>query len=415
MRNFLAACILCLLPNIFFPQVMWQIKTDGVKTWHYADGDEFSASAVDVNRWKYAADWGAAVIGQSVYFTPGQNIYQSEGQAHFLAKKEDYMGHVWEWEYDPALLKKLNLKVVDEKLPFKYTAGALWSKHKYKYGYFECRFKSNSQKGSWPAFWLYAGNENDEIDWFELKGERFDQVHVDVHCPDGCENHKSGFLNLKKGWGGWIKASRSLEEGYNTISGEWSGDKLVWYLNGEPMCNFEHRYDTAMWLVLNTSVAANDQGGFSPGPDKKTVFPNDFVVDYVRVWSEADTAKHLNSSTFLNTEKTMPASKNPSTAKLQKTLKYIYDKKMLAKELGTISLLPLDEKRYSLTFSGSKFKSVKITVTGGSGDAVKTFDLSDPEYLILDLKDVPTGKYTMNISTLNQNIRHEMIVGKFTR
>jgi beta-glucanase (GH16 family) len=393
-------------------QVMWQIKTDAVKKWNYAGGDEFNAPEVNTSTWKYAPDWGNAVISQSVYFTNGSNVYQKDGNAHFVAKKENIQGHVWDWECDSALLKKLNLKVVDHKLPFKYTAGALWSRKKYKYGYFECRFKSNSQKGVWPAFWLYAGKNNDEIDWFELKGERADQAHVDVHCPDGCNNYHGGFMNLKKGWGGWLKYDRPLDSGYTTISGEWNEKYMAWFVNGAPMCYFEHAYDSSMWLVLNTSVAS-DNSGFSPGPDAGTRFPNEFEVDYVRVWTDKDTVSHTLAE-FAGSDKTMaPVGFLP--IKVKKPLKFIYNKKVLGKELGTATLLPLNSLEYSLTLTGNNFKETTVEVLDRQNKKMKEFKMQGPGYLLMNLQELSNGNYTISVKTLGRALTQPITIGKLTR
>lgn len=413
MRTLLMIVILCTGMQQSYAQVMFQIKTDEVKKWHYQFGDEFNESAVNLQKWMWAPGWGNAVVSQSVYFTNGQNVYVENGEAHFVAKREDYMGHVNEWEYDSATLKKLDLKVVDHKLPFKYTAGALWSRSKFKSGFFECRFKTNSQKGTWPAFWLYSGNKNDEIDWFELKGERQDQAHVDVHCPTGCNNYRGGFLYLRRGWGGWLTFDRSLAVEYNTISGMWSGNEMIWYLNGEPLCNFEHKYDSTMWLILNTGIASDNNGGFSPGPDKSTIFPNDFIVDYVRVWSEANTTTPLPGE-FLNSEKTMPRGKEP-LARPEKKLNFIYKKKLLKKELGFVTLLPLAARQYSLTFMGRKFGDAKVEVMNDAGVKVKELSLKDPEYALLDLNELPAGKYTVQITTLGKTFGEKIDLPQFTR
>ncbi len=403
-----------LLANMAYGQVMWQVKTDEVKKWHYAGGDEFNDTQVNLDKWKWSADWGNAVIGQSVYFTYGGNVFLKDGEAHFIAKKEDIMGHVWPWEYDSVLLKKMNLKVVDEKLPFKYTAGSLWSKKKYKYGYFECRFKSNSEKGIWPAFWLYAGRENDEIDWFELKGERADEAHVDVHCPNGCNNYRGGFLNLKRGWGGWLKFEESLSKDYNVISGEWNENYMAWYVNGQPMCYFEHRYDSSMWLIVNTSVASNNNGSFSPAPDAGTKFPNDFVVDYVRVWTDKDTAS-LKGSEFNLSERTMPKESASTGTRMKKPLKHIYKKKVLDKELGQVTFLPLGNAQYSLTFSANKFTSAKVEIVAAGNKKVKEFDIKKPGYLNLDLRELENGTYTISISVSGKTLTHSFPLQKLIR
>jgi beta-glucanase (GH16 family) len=376
---------------------MWQIKKDGVKKWYYAGGDEFNSDKVDMNMWAYGPPWGNALPKQDAVFTYGENVYQADGTAHFVAKKEHIQARVYPWELDSAWAAKNNRKIENEKMWFNYTMGQLFSNQKYKYGYFECRFKSNEERGIWPAFWLYGGGPNNEIDWFELKGERKDQLHVDVHCPNGCDDYKGGFLNLQKNWGGWEKADRSLAEGFNTISGEWTPEYMIWYLNGTPVSYFKHHYDIRMSLIVNTCVAA-DKEAFNPGPDKSTKFPNEFLVDYVRIWGEEDsTAK--NNERFSKSGGTMQANDWQHAAKLKKPLKFIYDKKQLNGEKGTVTFLPLGNNRYSLTFICSGLESAKVEVLSGEAK-VKEFALENPSYFSFDMGE-GGGNYTLKISVFD--------------
>jgi len=201
-------------------QVMWQIKSDTTQKWYYQDGDEFNGYAINEEKWYLGMPWGNFTMIQDLYFSP-ENVVMKDGIVSFIAKKEKGIYPINEWEIKQDYLKKTGKKVVDGKYEVEYTAGLISSKKRYKNGYFELRFKANSEKGIWPAFWLFGGEPNEEIDFFELKGERDNQLHLDVHCPKGCEDFKGGFLNLKKGWGAWLKTNQSLADGWNIVSGEW--------------------------------------------------------------------------------------------------------------------------------------------------------------------------------------------------
>ena len=83
-----------------------------------------------------------------------------------------------------------------------------------------------------------------------------------------------------KNWGGWIKASEQITDKYVVYSGLWTPGKLIFYLNGEAIAEYGG-FCTSMNLIANISVAQN-KGPFSPGPNKNTVFPNEFVIDYMR-------------------------------------------------------------------------------------------------------------------------------------
>ena len=82
----------------------------------------------------------------------------------------------------------------------------------------------------WPAFWLAGGYPNEEIDVFELKGERPGKIHVDVHCPNDCDDYKTWY-GQKKSWGGWISLNEKLTEGFNVIGIEWQPTYIKYFLN----------------------------------------------------------------------------------------------------------------------------------------------------------------------------------------
>lgn len=384
-------------------QVMWQLKTDTVIKWFYYDGDEFNTASVDTSKWDYASGSGNANIKQDLYFTNGENTYQKGGISHFVADKTEFWGHVWPWEYDTTWLKKNNILLKKDSLPFHYKAGQLISKEKYAYGYFECRFKSNNEKGIWPAFWMYAGHENDELDWFELKGERPDQFHVDAHCATGCDDYRGGFLNLVHGWGGWLKTNKKLSDGFNIISGEWNWQYAVWYFNGKAIAYIQHDFRFPMLLIINTNVAA-DHEAFNPGPDKTTKFPNEFLVDYVRIWTSADSTKQDNTEKFFVSGQTLKdQNKN---IKVSRKINAIYNKKILSKEKGTITMLPLGNKIYSFLFNMPEVLAT-VEIKNDKEDTVKTFNIKTP-YFEADLSDLKPGSYEVALRIGNRICTHHI-------
>lgn len=388
-------------------QVMWQVKKDTVIHWYYADGDEFNEYQVNLSKWRFAPDWGNAVIKQKLYFTNGDNVYQSNGYVHLILKNEKLHGHIYPWEIDTVWLRKHPIEIRNDSMWFNYTSGQLISKLKYKHGYFECRFKNNAEQGTWPAFWLFGAEPNNEIDWMELKGERKKQLHVDVHCPDSCEDYRGGFLNLEKNWGGWIKTTKPLSERFNIISGEWNENYLVFYFNGIPIAWFKHRYDLPMWLIIGNGVAM-DHEAFHPGPSKKTCFPNEFVVDYVRVWTALDTARKNLPANFYNSEKTFVDDSKIKSNSIRRKLRFIYSTKILSNEMGTITLLPIDKNKFSLTFLGPQITPAIITMMNDKNVTVKIKEVKGPGLVILEFSELPVGKYYLKLECAGKVINHSI-------
>jgi len=390
-------------------QVMWQIKSDTTQKWYYQDGDEFNGYAINEEKWYLGMPWGNFTMIQDLYFSP-ENVVMKDGIVSFIAKNEKGIYPINEWEIKQDYLKKTGKKVVDGKYVVEYTAGLISSKKRYKNGYFELRFKANSEKGIWPAFWLFGGEPNEEIDFFELKGERDNQLHLDVHCPKGCEDFKGGFLNLKKGWGAWLKTNQSLADGWNIISGEWQPNYVKFFLNGQPIGYFEGNFKTAQTLIINTSVA-KDGEAFNPGPDEKTKWPNTFDVDYVRVWSKEDTIYDVKNKykLFEYSPYTLDSLSLYQT-QLKRKVNYVYDKKELNNELGTITLLPVFYNKYSLSISGKKLGKIQVDIIDRFNAKVAGFKIENVEYNVMDLSALPTGPYKVKISLLNKILIQEIPV-----
>jgi beta-glucanase (GH16 family) len=391
-------------------QVMWQINKDSVYTWYYQDGDEFNGTQLDRSKWDNSVPWSRAVMSQDMYFSDGQDLQESNGVLKFsLSKHDHYKVKLGRWDIDSSYMKKNKIQLNSDTFDFKYTAGLIWSKEKYKYGYFEMRFKCpKNGKGMWPAFWMYGGNKNDEIDFFELKCEKNNYVHVDMHCPDGCDNYPGGIFGTKKNWGGWIKVDRSLDEGFNTIAGEWDNGYIKWYLNGQGIAYFKSNLETAMHLIANMSIA-KDGGPFSPGPDASTKFPGVMEVDYIRVWTKEKPralkmpfgvaeAKKLSDSGV-----ELPGNK----AQMKKRKRLLYGKKTNYKNDGVfISLLRDNNKNYVFNLQGLDEDKVSIDIKDASGKSWFAKDNVNTEFLPVSLEGWQPGKYTVTIICNDKKVEH---------
>lgn len=151
--------------------------------------------------------WDRAYIIMDVIDTTCTKV--ENGVCKLKTNREFYQGEVWNWpacdsltglslEGEPcdgacgsALGDTIGHCFVRDTLLFKYTTGMLYSKSRFKYGYFEMKFKLPplptppfTYQGLGPNFWLFAAdpvNRNNywsEIDIFEING--FDVIHGDT-------------------------------------------------------------------------------------------------------------------------------------------------------------------------------------------------------------------------------------------
>lgn len=402
MRFLIPMLFSCFLAQGQLQPILLQVKKDTVIRWNYHFGDEFEGNQVNQNKWFDRYPWGGLSIKQRIYAAP-EMVFQKDGFLHLGIKQTNEWRKFEDWMLNAEIAKKNEMEFKDGAMQLAYLTSCLWSKQTFKYGYFECRCKAPSGKGLWPAFWLYGQNQIDEIDFVEIKGERKDQVHVDIHCPDKCDKTRGGLFGLKKNWGGWVKMNEPITDNWVVFSGIWLPNSLTYFVNGVPVSQFNGDFSTEMNVIANLSVAQNN-GPFSPGPDEKTKFPNEFILDYIRVWKlPADHSKLENDS--WETVKNNSAERSISDIKIRKKVRHVYDKKRLKNESGFISLLPLNPDTFEIQFNGIQSEEVEINLSSEKGTNIP---VKPSSMNLIDLSFLIPGKYVLEVTVGNSTNRTEI-------
>lgn|GEM_PF-1197748 len=283
-KTLLVVCLF-LLTTKGYSQLLFKLESDSLKVFSYSGGDEFNNASLNTEEWK-DCQWPTINMAQEFIYSSA-NVKLDDGLVVFAMTKKDTVYRFNPLELDSSFLRKEKISLPDQNYLFRYAAGSIISKKKWHYGFYELKFKVEEGKGVWPAFWFFGGNKNEEIDVFELKGERNDEIHVDTHCPDGCDRGYKNKLGFNANWGGWLPVSDYLHNGFNLMQLEWSADGIIWYVNGYPLAWFKGNLPNPMNIYINTQVA-KDGRAFKPGPDEQTKFPNYFYVDYLRVWNKSE-------------------------------------------------------------------------------------------------------------------------------
>lgn len=383
--------------------VLWQVESDTINQWSYFFGDEFNGEEINEELWYPYYPWGGLSLDAGIYAAKDM-VEQSNGFVRLKIDTTSEWRSFPKWMLDEKAIEKHGVEVRNgNQVQLNYLISALWSKRQFRYGYFECRAMSPAGKGLWPGFWLYGGQPNDEVDFMEMKGEKKKHLHVDIHCPNDCDKVKTGWFGIEKNWGGWIKASEELTGKYVVYSGLWMPGKLVIYLNGEAVAEYLGDFATNMNLIANLSVA-QDKGPFSPGPDAKTVFPSEFIVDYMRVWK-------LNSSSGIyrgdSVELVQPkrienaiideTTENLSKAKLRRPVRHIFNKKKFKSHLGYVSVIQSSTTNLLIEKNG-KFKNpVSVSLQDSLRNVLTTVTL-DKTQNNMDISGFKKGSYVLEIS-----------------
>ncbi len=173
-----------------------------------------------------------------------------------------------------------------------YTSARLKTLGKFTTGFgrIEARLKLPRGQGIWPAFWMLGDKIGTvpwpacgEIDIVEMIGHQPGTLYGTLHGPG-----YSGTQGLTKST--QLPGGAEFSEAYHVFAVDWRPGRIDWMLDGK----IYHTRTSAdvpagtgwvfdgisCYLLLNLAV-----GGVWPGyPDTKTQFPQEYRIDYVRVY-----------------------------------------------------------------------------------------------------------------------------------
>ena len=238
--------------------------------WQLVWSDEFDVDGLpDAQKWSYEVGGHGFGNNELQYYTDARakNVRVKDGVLTIEAHRESYESN-------------------------QYTSTKLTSREKgdWKYARVEVRAKLPKGRGTWPAIWMmptqsnYGSGgwpDNGEIDIMEHVGYDEGHVHCTIHC--NAYNHRIG-TQVGKG----IRVPDAVKE-FHVYAIEWREDKIEGFVDEEKYFSFPNEnkdwqtwpFDTKFYLILNLAIGG-DWGG-AQGVDD-SIFPEQFVVDYVRVY-----------------------------------------------------------------------------------------------------------------------------------
>jgi len=236
--------------------------------------DEFNYEGLpDSSKWSYDLGDGCPHVcgwgnNEAQYYTDKASNARSNGRYLVIeAKKEELGGK-------------------------SYTSARLLSRGKgdWTYGKFVIRAKVPKGRGIWPAIWMlptdntYGGwPKSGEIDMMEHVGYEDSTLYGTVHTQ--AFNHMIGTQKSNE------IVLKDIEETFHLYSIHWKKDRIEFWVDDSHYGTFykeegdykEWPFDQAFHLILNVAVGGNWGGKY--GIDD-TIFPQQMLVDYVRVYQE---------------------------------------------------------------------------------------------------------------------------------
>ena len=159
----------------------------------------------------------------------------------------------------------------------------------WKYGRIEVKAKLPHGGGIWPAIWMMGTNRTEvgwpkcgEIDIMEFIGNQPKDIYGTMHYPD--PNSKANKSNGNK------VVAENLEDDFHVYAIEWNEKTIDIYFDNNKYLSFpvdsaglgdDNPFRKPFYLLLNLAMGAN-----WPGPIDDSVLPQQFLVDYVRVYEK---------------------------------------------------------------------------------------------------------------------------------
>ncbi len=163
----------------------------------------------------------------------------------------------------------------------------------FEYGRIEARIKMPAGQGFWPAFWLLGDNIS-AVDWPACGEQDIMETIGSTPSVNHGSVHGTGFTGLALGQTISLPGNARFSDDFHTYGMIWAPKKIAYYVDSP--ANVYATFTPSslpaggVWpfdsgkafFILNLAV-----GGDWPGPpNAASVFPQEMLVDYVRVWTQ---------------------------------------------------------------------------------------------------------------------------------
>ncbi|MEJ2883534.1 glycoside hydrolase family 16 protein [Pedobacter sp. GR22-6] len=230
--------------------------------------DEFNYVGLpDAKKWNY--ETGFIRNQEKQYYTKAdyKNVNVKNGNLIITARKERHKNA----EYTSASIN--TLKKVDFEGDFRI----------------EIRAKLPYGKGIWPAIWMMGTNIQEmkwpkcaEFDIMEFVGHTPNTIHANMHWWDAISTKPD-----RHSTSGSKTTVKNLHNKYHIYAMERKGenvrffvDNLCYFNISAPSTAYKDSFSAPLYLMINTAV-----GGTWGGPVDDSIFPQRFLIDYVRAYS----------------------------------------------------------------------------------------------------------------------------------
>jgi beta-glucanase (GH16 family) len=253
------------------------------KGWKLVWQEEFNYTGLpDSSKWGYEV--GHVRNKEQQYYTHArtENIQVADGVLSIKGRKEDYPNTAWQpgaaqWNRKDSIAR--------------YTSASINTRQKFTftYGRMEVRAKLPAGGGIWPAIWMLGADHSHggwpdagEIDVMEFVGNDPSHIYGTIHYAKAdSTGHTSSGNKI---------SVPDLRGDYHVYALEWNDQQMALFFDD----SLYHRFNIAaadrgsfnpfrkpFYILLNLAM-----GGAWPGPIDDKILPQQFLVDYVRVYQK---------------------------------------------------------------------------------------------------------------------------------
>lgn len=169
-----------------------------------------------------------------------------------------------------------------------YTSASMNTKGKFEfqYGRVDVRAQLPRGHGVWPAIWMLGADfekvdwpKSGEIDIMEHVGKAPDEIHATVHFP---WDNDIGYNSQ-----GTMEKINDAEGKFHIYSVDWNEEKIDFIIDNKVFHSFQiskageedNPFRKPFYLIINLALGGNWAGKIDP-----EIFPQEFIIDYVRVF-----------------------------------------------------------------------------------------------------------------------------------
>ena len=314
----LAKAVLASDPDVESNEILfsWPMRTRGVdrrNSWELVWSDEFDGTSLNASKWSMTNNCPPVYLACDT--DRPENVYVSDGLLHLRTLREPYAGPN-NWRGSGDQFGPLTVYTPGRFLRRDFTAGRVNSTASFTYGRFEVLGRLPQGHGTFFAYWMHprntpygSGAAGGEIDIAEganigRGGNPRGQIDAQYPGPGWGVHHVVHMAYPFNSPFSLTNLPVNPAESFHLYAAEWDTASIRFYVDDqrvltvpqsdwfahprdseEPVDNPYAPFDVPFYIIINNTVG-NWALETWPGhqvPDS-TVFPAEFVVDYVRVY-----------------------------------------------------------------------------------------------------------------------------------